>query len=70
MLRIEVLLGVAASVVTLSAFFFRAWSNLRSGRRVSKYRDDIRKRTELELDRMRAEMDSAQRDLESNRKDS
>ena len=70
MLRIEVILGVAASVVTLSAFFFRAWANLRSGRRVSKYRNEITSRTELELDRMRAEMESAERELERNRKDS
>jgi hypothetical protein len=70
MLRIEVILGVAASVVTLTAFFFRSWSNLRAGRRVSRYRNDISRRSELELDRIRAEIESAQRGLEENRKDS
>ncbi len=70
MLRIEVILGVAASVITLTAFFFRAWSNLRAGRRVSRYRDDISRRSELELDRIRTEIESAQRTLEDDRKDS
>jgi hypothetical protein len=70
MIKIEVLLGVAASIVTLTVFFFRAWSNLRSGRRVSKYRHDISRRTELELDRMRAEIDAASRAAHEDGKDS
>ena len=42
MIRIEVILGIAAAVVTLSAFFFRAWANWRSGRRVKTDRKSTR----------------------------
>ena len=70
MLKIEVILGIAASVVALTAFFFRAWSNLRSGRRVTRYRDEITRKSELELERIRSEVESAQRAVERDRKDS
>jgi biopolymer transport protein ExbB/TolQ len=60
-IRVEVILGIAASVVTLSAFFFKAWANLRAGRRVERYRKSIRDQSELELDRMRLELEEAQR---------
>lgn len=70
MLRIEVILGIAAAVVTLTAFFLRAWGNLRAGRRVSRYRSTIDRQAQLELDRMRAELDAAERGLTRDRKDS
>jgi hypothetical protein len=66
MVKIEVILGVAASVVTLLAFFFRAWANLRRGRRMDAYRKSIGETSELELDRLRREIDEAT----SNGKDS
>jgi biopolymer transport protein ExbB/TolQ len=66
--RVEVILGIAASVVTLSVFFFKAWANLRAGRRVERYRKSIDEQAQLELDRLRLELEEAQRG--GSRKDS
>jgi biopolymer transport protein ExbB/TolQ len=60
MLKIEVILGIAASVVTLCAFFFRAWANLRRGRRIQSYRRSIGEQADLELERLRADLDEAE----------
>jgi hypothetical protein len=62
MVKIEVILGVAASVVTLMAFFFRAWANLRRGRRQEAYRKSIGEASELELERLRREIEEARPD--------
>jgi hypothetical protein len=70
MVKIEVIIGLAASIVGLATFFFRAWANLRAGRRVQGYRKAIGDQSELELQRLRAELEEAQRQLERDRKDS
>jgi hypothetical protein len=59
--RIAELVGVAAAVVTLLTFFFRAWANLRRGRRLESYRRGISESAELELQRLRAEQEEALR---------
>jgi len=68
MLKIEVILGIAASVVTLCAFFFRAWANLRRGRRIQAYRRSIGEQSELELERLRTELDEAERQATERRR--
>lgn len=55
--KVGALLGIAAAAVTLLTFFFRAWANLRRGRRMDAYRHDVAERSELELERLRQEMD-------------
>ena len=55
--RIAAVLGIAAATITLLTFFFRAWSNLRRGRRMDSYRRDLLERSEQELERLRQEMD-------------
>jgi hypothetical protein len=56
--KVAALLGIAAATVTLLTFFFRAWANLRRGRRMDAYRRDLHERSELELERLRQEIDS------------
>jgi hypothetical protein len=70
MIKIEVIVGLAASIVALATFFFRAWANLRSGRRVQGSRKTIGEQSELELQRLQAELEEAQRQLERDRKES
>lgn len=70
MVKIEVILGLAASVIALATFFFRAWANLRRGRRLEGYRKGISEQSELELERLQAELDETRRQLERDRKDS
>jgi hypothetical protein len=55
--RVAEILGVAAATITLLTFFFRAWANLRRGRRLDAYRKTISESSQLELDRLRAEME-------------
>jgi len=62
-----VILGIAAAVVTLSTFFFRAWANWRSGRRVKTYAESIRASADRETERLKAEMEAAQRMLDRER---
>ena len=61
MARAAELLGVAAATITLLTFFFRAWANLRRGRRMEAYRRDLADSADLELDRLRAEIDEEAR---------
>jgi hypothetical protein len=63
MLRIEAILGIAAAVITLTAFFVRAWANWRSGQRVKGYTADIRRAADLEVERLKAEMAASERTL-------
>ena len=67
MIKIDVILGVAAAAITLTAFFARAWSNYRSGTRVKRYTGDIRKHADAEYERLKAELDAAERALERKR---
>jgi len=60
--RAAEILGLTAAVVTLLTFFFRAWANLRRGRRMETYRRDIGKQSELELERLRSEIERGTKD--------
>jgi hypothetical protein len=60
--RAAEILGLTAAVVTLLTFFFRAWANLRRGRRMESYRRDIGKQSELELERLRSEIERGTKD--------
>ena len=62
MARAAEILGLTAAVVTLLTFFFRAWANLRRGRRMESYRRDIGKQSELELERLRSEIERGTKD--------
>jgi hypothetical protein len=53
--------GLAAATITLLTFFFRAWANLRRGRRLESYRHRLSESAELELDRLRAEIEEETR---------
>jgi hypothetical protein len=53
--RIGAIIGLAAATITLLTFFFRAWGNLRRGRRLEAYRRTIGESADLELQRLRAE---------------
>jgi hypothetical protein len=53
--------GLAAATITLLTFFFRAWANLRRGRRVEAYRHRLSESADLELERLRAEIDEEAR---------
>ncbi len=57
MARVAELLALTASVVTLLTFFFRAWANLRRGRKMDAYRTEIDERSQLELERLRQEIE-------------
>ena len=50
-------LGICAATLTILTFFFRAWANLRRGRRYQRYDKEIRERGEHELERLRQEID-------------
>jgi hypothetical protein len=70
MIKVEVLVGLAVAIAVLTALFFRAWSNLRTGRRVEGYRKAIGDQSELELQRLRAELEETQRQAERDLKES
>jgi hypothetical protein len=36
--KLGAIIGLAAATLSLLTFFFRAWGNLRRGRRIQKYR--------------------------------
>ncbi|HEY3182557.1 MAG TPA: hypothetical protein VGJ77_06980 [Gaiellaceae bacterium] len=55
--KIGAILGIAAATITLLTFFFRSWANLRRGRRMDAYRHDLHERSELELERLRQEIE-------------
>jgi hypothetical protein len=64
MARAAEIAGLAAATITLLTFFFRAWANLRRGRRLQAYRHHLSESADLELERLRTEID------EETRKDS
>ena len=55
--KIGAVLGIVAATVTLLTFFFRAWANLRRGRRYQAYTRSLDERSELELERLRQEIE-------------
>jgi hypothetical protein len=64
-MRIAEVLGLAAALITLLTFFFRAWANLRRGKRYEEYNRSIRDAADLELQRLRNEFDDQVRRKES-----
>lgn len=64
MIKIDVLLGVAAASITLLTFFVRAYSNWRAGKRVKGYTQSIRGDADRELERLQAEIEAARRSSE------
>lgn len=60
--RAAEILGLTAALVTLLTFFFRAWANLRRGRRMETYRRNVGKQSELELERLRSEIERGTKD--------
>jgi uncharacterized protein YbjQ (UPF0145 family) len=55
--KLGAVLGIVAATVTLLTFFFRAWANLRRGRRYQSYTHELSEKSELELERLRQEID-------------
>ena len=55
--KIGAVLGIVAATITVLTFFFRAWANLRKGRRYQAYNRELAERSELELERLRQEID-------------
>jgi hypothetical protein len=60
MLRVEVIIGVIASAIAILTFMARAYANIRRGRRIKRYSQDIDARSEAELERLREEMTAAE----------
>ena len=67
MIKIDVILGLAAATVTLLAFFARAWSNYRSGTRMKQYGASIRSNADRDLERLQAEIEGGRRSVEKSR---
>jgi hypothetical protein len=59
MLRVEVILGIAASAIGILTFMARAYANIRKGRRIKRYSQGIDRSSEVELARMREELEAA-----------
>ena len=59
MLRIEVILGIVASSIAIVAFMARAYANIRKGRRIKRYSQEIDKRAERDLAELREETEAA-----------
>ena len=55
--KIGAVLGIVAATITVLTFFFRAWANLRKGRRYQAYNRELAERSELELERLRQEIE-------------
>ena len=60
MLRIEVILGVIASAIAVITFMARAYANIRKGRRIQRYSQQIDVRSAEELRRLQEEMQAAE----------
>jgi hypothetical protein len=67
MLRIEVILGIAASAIAILTFMARAYANIRKGRRIKQYGQGIERRSEEELARLREELETARKMTERKR---
>ena len=61
MIKVEVLLLVIVAAGVLLFFFLRAVSNLRSGTRIQRRTQDVRRSADLELEKLQAEIDSNRR---------
>ncbi len=59
MLRIEVILGIVASSIAILAFMARAYANIRKGRRIKRYSQEIDRRAERDLAELREETEAA-----------
>jgi hypothetical protein len=63
-MRVVEILVLIAAVVVLLTFFFRAWANLRRGKRFEAYNRSIRDSADLELQRLQNELDASLRQRE------
>ena len=64
-MRVVEVLVLIAAVVVLLTFFFRAWANLRRGKRFEAYNRSIRDSADLELQRLQNEFDEQLRRKDS-----
>ena len=64
MIRIDVVVGVLAASVVLLVLFLRAYRNLRTGTRMQRHTELVRRDAEQELARLQAEIDRARRTAE------
>jgi hypothetical protein len=60
MLKIEVILGVAASSIAILAFVARAYANIRRGRRIKRYGQVASRSADAELARIQEEIRAAE----------
>jgi hypothetical protein len=60
MLRIEVIIGVIASAIAILTFMARAYANIRRGRRIKRYAQEIDVRSAEELRRLQEEIQAAE----------
>jgi hypothetical protein len=60
MLRIEVIIGVIASAIAILTFMARAYANIRRGRRIKRYSQEIDVRSAEELRRLQEEIQAAE----------
>jgi hypothetical protein len=59
-LRVEVLIGVIASAIAILTFMARAYANIRRGRRIKRYSDQIGLQSEEEIRRLQEEIKAAE----------
>jgi hypothetical protein len=59
-LRVEVLIGVIASAIAILTFMARAYANIRRGRRIKRYSDQIGLHSEEEMRRLQEEITAAE----------
>ena len=59
-LRVEVILGIIASSIAILAFIARAWANIRRGRRVKRFADEIGSTRDAEFRRLQEELQVAE----------
>lgn len=60
MLRVEIIIGLIASAIAILAFMARAYANIRAGRRVKRYSDEIASSSDAELRRLQEELRAAE----------
>ena len=53
------ILGIIASSIAILAFMARAYANIRRGRRIKRYSQEIDRRTEQDLASLREETEAA-----------
>jgi len=67
-IRIDVIIGVLAASVVLFVLFVRAYRNLRTGTRMQRHTELVRREAERELERLQAEIDGARQTAEQDLK--